>query len=182
MHWLQDHGDALWRYARSRVPAHACEDLVQDALLAALDSAESFDRRSSPETWLIGILRHKIADWYRRRDRDQPRHKTGEATEAHAESPFTPRGTWAKAPLSWDAVRDDEVLAALHRCREELPALLRDALDLREIRRVPAREVCQVLGISETNLWARLSRARLMLRGCIEGRIAPISRGKGKAR
>jgi DNA-directed RNA polymerase specialized sigma24 family protein len=29
-------------------------------------------------------------------------------------------------------------------------------------------EVCQLLEITPTNLWARLHRARLLLRGCLE--------------
>jgi len=41
--WLDEHGDVLYRYARSRVGhRELAEDLVQDTLLAALQSRDRF--------------------------------------------------------------------------------------------------------------------------------------------
>src|SRR6185312_4069906 len=65
--WLDEHGDALYRYARSRVGnRELAEDLVQDAFLAALQSRDQFQKRATIRTWLLSILRHKIIDYYRR--------------------------------------------------------------------------------------------------------------------
>jgi RNA polymerase sigma-70 factor, ECF subfamily len=65
--WLVEHGDALYRYARSRVgDRELAEDLVQDAFLAALESRDRFQGRATVRTWLLSILRHKIVDHYRR--------------------------------------------------------------------------------------------------------------------
>jgi RNA polymerase sigma-70 factor, ECF subfamily len=164
--WLEAHGDALWRYALARVPSAAAEDLVQECLLAAIRVAPSFDGRSSRETWLIGILRHKIADYYRARARE-PRPDAGSA----APTPFTDAGMWSGPAPSWDVTSDHELRSALESCRERLPPGLRDALELRDLRQLPADAVCEVLGISRANLWTRLHRARLFLRGCITARL-----------
>lgn len=163
--WLQEHGDALWRYALARVPASAAEDLVQECLLAAIRAAPSFDARSSRETWLVGILRHKIADYYRARARE-PRENG-----PLGPSPFTEGGMWAGCGAEWSQADDREVRAALQACCEHLPAVLRDALELRDLRQLPPDTVCEVLGISRANLWTRLHRARLFLRGCISARL-----------
>ena len=65
--WPDEHGDVLYRYARSRVGnRELAEDLVQDALLAALQSRDRFQGRATVRTWLLSILRHKIVDHYRR--------------------------------------------------------------------------------------------------------------------
>ena len=65
--WLDEHGDVLYRYARSRVgQRELAEDLVQDTLLAALQSRDRFQGRATVRTWLFSILRHKIVDHCRR--------------------------------------------------------------------------------------------------------------------
>jgi RNA polymerase sigma-70 factor, ECF subfamily len=52
-----------FRVVRQREEA---EDLVQDTWSSALRSAPSFEGRSSLRTWLISILRRRIADRFRR--------------------------------------------------------------------------------------------------------------------
>src|SRR3954449_13411451 len=64
---LKRYGDALYRYAAARVGGREpAEDLVQETFLAALQSRDRFQHRSSVRTWLFSILRHKIIDHYRR--------------------------------------------------------------------------------------------------------------------
>lgn len=165
--WLREHGDALWRYASARAPAGSVEDLIQETLVAALKAWPTFDKRSSVQTWLIGILSHKIADLYRRRARD------GEASAAAPDDQFTPAGKWAKVPSDWSRVPDAALLEAMRACRDKLPPVLGDALELRDLRQLSADAVCQELGITPTNLWTRLHRARLALRRCIEAGLEP---------
>ena len=38
------------------------EDVVQEAIVAALGAREGFTGKSSLKTWLTGILKHKIVD------------------------------------------------------------------------------------------------------------------------
>ena len=65
--WVDEHGDALFRYAILRLKdEHLAEDLIQDTFLAALNGIGKFKPGSSPRAWLVGILKRKIIDHYRR--------------------------------------------------------------------------------------------------------------------
>ena len=65
--WVDDHGDCLYRYALIRVrKQEVAEDLVQETLLAAMRQADKFSGRSSERSWLCGILKNKICDYFRR--------------------------------------------------------------------------------------------------------------------
>ena len=51
--WLEEHGDALFRYALMRLPdREAAEDVVQETFLAALKARESYSGQASERTWL----------------------------------------------------------------------------------------------------------------------------------
>src|SRR5438045_3100046 len=69
--WVDLHGDYLFKYAlmRLRDPAKA-EDAVQETFLAALKGGRSFAGRSAEKSWLIGILKNKIFDHYRKSSRE----------------------------------------------------------------------------------------------------------------
>ena len=65
LEWFELYGDYLFAYARRRVRVHAAaEDLVQETFLAALSATENFAGKSSEKTWLTGILKHKIYDYF----------------------------------------------------------------------------------------------------------------------
>ena len=69
--WLEDHGSALYSFAILHThDSHRAEDLIQETLLAALKSSKNFHGDSSVRTWLIGILKHKIMDEFRRQSRE----------------------------------------------------------------------------------------------------------------
>ena len=203
--WITRHSDLLWRYAIARVRrAEIAEEVVQETFLAALQSAKdpnqpAFEARAgaSGSTWLVGILRHKIADYYRRRARD----RAGPGAPAAAGSPaaaappaplspgdalydkmFTPKGLWQKAQKALipdpapDSVasrgfsdRDDFVLD-LEDCAARLPEPIWEAFVLREALGVESDAICQQQGITPTNLWQRLHRARASLRDCLSGK------------
>src|SRR6266446_4976182 len=63
---VDDHGDCLYRYALIRVrKQEVAEDLVQETLLAAMRQADKFSGRSSERSWLCGILKNKICDYFK---------------------------------------------------------------------------------------------------------------------
>jgi RNA polymerase sigma-70 factor, ECF subfamily len=175
--WVEEHGDALYRYARARVEGRElAEDLVQETFLAALQSLDRFQNRSSIRTWLFSILKHKIVDHYRR-DASVRGLAEPDAQAAAGPAPdrfFTPGGLWAEAPSPWktpeEALMDDEFHAILDGCLGGLPRSLAEAFILRELEEVEAANLCELLGLSPGNLRVRLHRARLLLRECLEKR------------
>ena len=66
-HWVDKYSDFLFRFASLRVnDTKKVEDLVQETFLSALKSYKSFNQKSSEQTWLTSILKHKIIDHYRK--------------------------------------------------------------------------------------------------------------------
>ena len=64
--WVERYGDALYRYTLVRVKnPDSAEEIVQVALLAALQAQKTFAGRSTEKSWLFGILKHKILDHVR---------------------------------------------------------------------------------------------------------------------
>lgn len=175
--WLQQHGDYLFRYAmfRLRDPV-AAEDVVQETLLAGLQSHEGYEGQGSERTWLTGILKHKIIDHYRRISRTQ-QIPTCEETDEY--DPFETSGPWAGhwledlAPTKWQvnasiALESKEFWEIFDRCLSQLPPRTALAFTLREIDGMSPQQICEVLNVSATNLWVMLHRARLKLRGKLE--------------
>jgi RNA polymerase sigma factor (sigma-70 family) len=65
--WVDDHGECLYRYALVRVrKPEVAEDLVQETFLATVRGYEKFGGRSSERSWLVGILKNKIVDHFRK--------------------------------------------------------------------------------------------------------------------
>ena len=61
-----------------------------------------------------------------------------------------------------------EFWRALRRCLAELPSRQAGVFALRELEGLETGEICQVVGITPTNAWVLLHRARLGLRQCLE--------------
>ncbi|WP_165222063.1 sigma-70 family RNA polymerase sigma factor [Aquisphaera insulae] len=172
--WLETHGDALYRFARGRVGRReAAEDLVQETFLAAIQSADRFRGEASVRTWLIGILRRKIADLYRR-DRSAATIEADldEAGGRPASYPFDARGHWKNAPARWPApdaaLEDDDFWRVFDDCSARLPGHLARAFLRREVDGLDADRLRAELRVGAGNLRVRLHRARLLLRECLE--------------
>jgi len=181
--WVEAYGDVLYRYALSRLrDPQVAESIVQEALLAALESRASFAGRSSERTWLVGILKHKIYDHFRRQAREPSFEDVEELQEA--EVSFTPQGRWLQEPGRWDpspevALEDAQLWAALDRCVEALPPRLAQIFTLREMEGIKGPELCKLLGITTTNLGVMLYRARARLRSCLEQSYFSTQEGAG---
>jgi len=171
--WVEVHGDALFRFALLRVRDRTlAEDLVQETLLAALRGRDRFSGRSTERTWLVGILKNKISDHFRRSARESSRDGLL-LREALGDNPFDGRGHWKTGPSDWGTdpaalARHAGFFEQLRRCLSELPGLQGGAFTLREVDGLGTQEICKLLEISETNLWVILHRARMRLRACLE--------------
>lgn len=157
------------------------EELVQDALVAAVEGWSRFRGECSERTWLLSILRRKLIDHFRRRGReintDESRPVLGDAFT----SMYTRRGTWRFDPgrgPSPSAADSPEFLTDLERCLAKMPAPLAEAFVMREVRGTASEAICAAARITLENLWVRLHRARVLLRRCLERRWAPTRRGK----
>ncbi len=146
--------------------------MVQETFLAALGAREKFQARSSVRTWLIGILKHKIHDHFRKSYRD-PSTSDLVSSEDPSEAFFDEKGKWKLRPITWKddpraVLEQREFWQTFARCMSELPRRLAEVFALRELEGLNGEEICNLTKISATNLGVMLHRARMRLRRCLE--------------
>ncbi len=175
---IESHRAYLARYALAQLrDSQLAEEAVQEALLAALESIGSFDGRSSLRTWLTSILRFKIVDLQRRMAKERARADIGEETPAAKEDAwldevFDDTGHWRSPPQAWNdpesALDQRRFWDAFERCLSGLPAAASRVFFRREVLGEDTAEICQAEGITTSNCWVILHRARISLRSCLE--------------
>ncbi len=139
----------LLAYARRRVAPDVARDVVQETWAAALAGATRFEGRAAPRTWLVAILKRKIADHYRRRV------ALPLAAAPEGSTPLDPeRVTLARLELEGVEAR-----------YQALPAAARAAMDGCVGERADRGEVARRLGTNREALRVALHRARRLLRG-----------------
>lgn len=169
--WVDQYGDSLFRFALKRIgDRHAAEDLVQETFIAALKT-DGFLGQSDRGTWLTGILKHKIVDYYRRRGRE--RLVASSQDENSNDQLFDDKGWWKVKPDDWpvdksDSLETAEFWATFRRCLDDLPEQLRTVFSLREMDSHTTEEVCGLLNITAGNLGVIVYRARIGIRRCLE--------------
>jgi len=147
------YSDAIYAYVRWRLLPRTdlVEDLVQGVFVAALGSLTSFAGTSSLRTWLLGIARHKVEDYYRECLR-QPAALSD--LEEQGDEPQQP-------PVDYDEVldgakRQQRVLNVL----AGLPEPYRAVLLWRYWEKRSARDMAAQSGKTEKAIERLLARAR----------------------
>jgi len=76
--WVDRYGDYLYAFTLSRlVDRTTAEDLVQETFVSALHAMKNFRGHSSERTWLTSIMKHKILDHFRKRQREKTGNDLG---------------------------------------------------------------------------------------------------------
>jgi len=176
---LLGNADSLYRYALSRVKDHhAAEDLVQDCLTVAWQRLDTFDGRSSLSTWLIGIMKFKVIDHYRKSGRT-PTDQTANPVEENdpMDSLFNSRGSWRVDPnhgLEMLACTPDQIAANnelvewVSACLNKLPDRLRTLFILREVDGLDVPSCASAAGVTAGSAAVLLTRSRQRLRCCLQ--------------
>ncbi len=183
--WVDHYGDMLFRIALSRVgnTEHA-EDLVQETFLSGLRSIGTFQGNSSLGTWLVSILNNKIIDYHRRTYREIPLSTLDDNTEDRLffrDASDAYEGHWLRhrgpqhidqlheiASMPDHSLEQKELQKFLLHCMQSLPQGMRQIFMMRTVDELDTSTICKDLGISESNVWTTLHRARLRVRQCIE--------------
>ena len=182
--WLVDtYSPSLKRLALGFVAGEAvAEEVVQETWLAVLTGIDRFEGRSSLKTWLFKILTNRAKT---RGAREGRTVTFSELESAHRDEPavsperFLPAdhpsfpGHWATPLHAWSAVAEQaivrrETMEVLRRGLESLPPGQRAVVTLRDVRGLPANEVCATLSLSEANQRVLLHRGRSKLRAILE--------------
>lgn len=158
--------------------AYLAEDAVQEALIGALKNATSFGGRAALKTWVFAILKNKIADVLRQKQRlinASSLMREGEEDEDFSEL-FDRKGFWQpdERPVAWanpeESLREGQFWRVFEVCLENLPGNQARVFMMREFIELDSHEICATVGITVSNLNVMLHRARIRLRECLEDR------------
>lgn len=137
------------------------EDVLQETFLKAYRGLKSFDGRSKISTWLFRIATNEALMVLRRKHPEFVSIDEPVETEEGEQEPVQ--------IVDWCCLPETELLSVEARERLDeavlkLPESLRVVFILRDINDLSTLETAEVLGLSETAVKTRLSRARLRLR------------------
>ncbi len=174
---IDAHGDALYRFALVRVRnKDVAEDLVQETFLAALQGTYRESGPTAERRWMIGIMKHKVVDYFRRTSREpiQQADQPGPA----AEDAFLDDGHWkpeAATMQAWPEQPDRlierrQFWDALSGCLDRLSPRAAQVFTLRELDELETEQICELLQLTPTNFGVILYRARKQLRDCLGSR------------
>ena len=139
-----------YRAVRQREEA---EDLVQDTWISALRTVPSFEGRSSLRTWLVSILRRRIADRFRR---DRP-------SEQFEEDKIS-----ALDEASEERLGNFEAANIATRAMDALTDLERTAVTLCDVQDMDRDEASEQMGVTRGHLRVLLHRGRHKLEAALE--------------
>ena len=173
--WVELYTQDLFSWALHRTSnGELAKDLVQDTFMAAVKGISSFKGDSNPKTWLMSILKNKIVDYYRKKDKEK-QNQTVSFTEF-----FDERGSWTPIKSNYDWADDEthllddpEFNGILRKCIEALPDKWRTGLLLKYYSTKNSEDICQELEVTTTNYWQIVHRAKLQLRECVDNNWSP---------
>jgi RNA polymerase sigma-70 factor (ECF subfamily) len=178
------HHSSLLRLAMAHVSDRSvAEEVVQETWIGVIEGLDRFEGRSSLKTWMFRILSNKA----KTRGVRESRHTTFAdlgGTDTDADEPavdpsrFRTSGHWAdywnSYPQPWDEATPEKLFLSkegagyLEQAIAALPDNLRQILILRDVEGLDAREVCDMLSLSEGNQRVMLHRARSRVRLALE--------------
>lgn len=153
---MADHRGILVRIAAGFAGPDDRDDLLQEMMIALWHAIPAFRGDASPATFIYRVAQNTALVWRRRRVR-VPEHVELEPELADHESVSPPQ-------CLERAARDER----LHGAIRDLPPVDRNLI-LMHLDGLSYREMADVTGLSETNVGARLSRARRRLNRILSG-------------
>lgn len=153
------------------------EDVVQEALMAALDNSRTFAGRSALKTWIFAILKNKIVDVIRLQARTTNISSLSadeENMDQAFESLFKTNAHWLPdaRPNDWgnpeETLREKRFWEVFDACLRNLPENTARVFMMREFLEFDTAEVCRELSLTTSNCHVILYRARNGLRHCLE--------------
>ena len=172
--WVEAHADPLYHYSLKHVfDDDLAKDLVQETFLAAWRNMSGYKGEASVKNWLFLILKSKITDHFRKSSTKHEvalAHKEGENSHFFDEEDHWRKGYY---PQPWqvdfsNATEAKEFYQVFQSCGKKLKQLQNSAFVMKYVDGLKSEEICKVLGITASNYWVLLHRAKVQLRACLE--------------
>jgi RNA polymerase sigma-70 factor (ECF subfamily) len=171
--WVEEYGHSLFKYAVFRLrDADLAEEKIQETFLAALQSRNRFQGRSTEKAWLISILKRKICDHFRRLSRDRRFNVTFrmECLTHHVLDSKRMKAVkfYSRFFDPSTAFEQKEFFKIIQHALSKLPDRLAQVFILRDVIELSSHEICEIMNISVCNLYVMIHRARKRLRRILE--------------
>jgi RNA polymerase sigma-70 factor (ECF subfamily) len=177
--WVKDYSDSMYHWTVSRInDSSIAEDLVQETFLSAINSLSKFKEESNPKTWLFSILKNKISDHYRKHFKMHLISESNFFAENGSDfwdRYFTKDDEWKPREVnkSWEVddlelLDDIEFRYTLEECLKLLNPKSFLAIQYKYLEEKEGKIICKELGITPSNFWQLLHRAKLQLRDCLD--------------
>ena len=170
--WIDLYADYLFNFTISRVnDKDIAQDLVQDTFLAGLKSMKNFKGEASERTWLISILKRKIIDHYRKINSKKGKAEVRMTYNSDSET----EGDWLEERVAdpydrtaEDTIENNELSDAIFDCLNKLPEKQATVFKMKTIQGFDTEAICNDLGITPSNLWVIIHRARTAMAICMK--------------
>ncbi len=133
------------------------DDVMQETFLTITKKAASFEPGTNFLGWACTIARFKVLE-------------AGRKAAAGAQ-PLAPEVLESLCACAPEVEPDDERLRMLGDCLQELAPQARRAIELRYHHAHKPGEIANILGWTPNSVYVALSRARDLLRGCLEMKL-----------
>ncbi len=157
--FYDEHFAGVYRYVICRVENNhsEAEEIVEDVFFGAFRDMQSYDARRAPAPWLLGIARHRVLDFYRRRNRRPVLELVfSKFDEEFSKCLFDIE----KSELPEAELERTEMARVVELVLSELPGEYEQVLRLRYMEDRQVKDVAGVLGSTPKAAEARLYRAR----------------------
>ena len=148
------------------------EEIAQDTWSSVLASLHQFEGRSSLRTWIFRICTNRAKTLAGREGRSTP---FSELEPLPVEpSRFDEKGMWASPPQAWTdetpegVLERSQAIQEVERTLDQMPAMQRAVIALRDVQGLDSVDVCNALEITESNQRVLLHRARSRVRRALE--------------
>ena len=144
--WVDLYADIMYRFSLVRVKdPEVADELVQATFFAALKSQHTYAGKSSEKTWLFGILKHKIMDYFRS-SKKQVSFDPASGEESDRIN-FDNNGHMNPKPTSWNmdpekAAENKALGKALSQCLSGLPEKFHKLFVMKEIDGMSSDDIC----------------------------------------
>jgi len=172
--WVMDHSAMMYSYAtQHRFDADGAKDLVQDTFLAAWRNMDNYKSETSAKNWLFIILKNKIKDHFRK---SVNRMEIASIHHDHNDHTyFDEADHWANNayPKSWevnfsDPAETKEFYDVFRSCGGKLKQIQHAVFVMKYIDGLESEDICKHLGITASNYWVIIHRAKVQLRACLQ--------------
>jgi len=166
---VERHYNVMLTVAVSIIGHSLAEEVVQEAWLSAYKNLSKFEGRSSVKTWLITIASNEAKTRLRKESRTMSLDELSDGDDAFLER-FGQDGHWSQPPSDWRKqwhsdspealLNSDQFKNCLNKFMANLGVQARSALTLKDMHGISLEEICNILGVTASNVRVLIHRSR----------------------